>query len=84
MYECCCSQGRVLNFHLFLFFVFLDGMRWTLTSHLLQVLLGQWETNGFDDVMKINIRLHNYPESSISLKNLRAAYIGRPLSHSSE
>ncbi|CAN7002305.1 unnamed protein product [Brassica rapa subsp. trilocularis] len=42
-----------------------------------KVLLSQWETNGFDDVMKINIRLHNYPESSISLKNLRAAYIGK-------
>ncbi|XP_024014999.1 probable DNA helicase MCM8 [Eutrema salsugineum] len=42
-----------------------------------KVLLGQWETNDFDNVMKINIRLHNYPESSISLKNLRAAYIGK-------
>ncbi|KAF8069353.1 hypothetical protein N665_1141s0014 [Sinapis alba] len=42
-----------------------------------KVLLSQWETNDFDNVMKINIRLHNYPESSISLKNLRAAYIGK-------
>lgn len=25
---------------------------------------------------KINIRLYNYPESMIALKNLRAAYIG--------
>ncbi|VVA97025.1 unnamed protein product [Arabis nemorensis] len=42
-----------------------------------KVLLGQWETNEFDNVMKINIRLHNYPESSISLKNLKATYIGK-------
>lgn len=27
--------------------------------------------------MKINIRLHNYPESMIALKNLKAAYIGK-------
>lgn len=25
---------------------------------------------------KINIRLYNYPESMIALKNLKAAYIG--------
>lgn len=25
---------------------------------------------------KVNIRLHNYPESMIALKNLKAAYIG--------
>ncbi|XP_010464617.1 PREDICTED: probable DNA helicase MCM8 [Camelina sativa] len=42
-----------------------------------KVLLGQWETNEFEKDMKINVRLHNYPESSISLKNLRAAYIGK-------
>ncbi|XP_023641156.1 probable DNA helicase MCM8 isoform X2 [Capsella rubella] len=42
-----------------------------------KVLLGQWESKKFDNVMKINVRLHNYPESSISLKNLRAAYIGK-------
>lgn len=29
-----------------------------------------------EDVVKINIRLHNYPESLIALKNLKAAYIG--------
>ncbi|CAA7013000.1 unnamed protein product [Microthlaspi erraticum] len=46
-----------------------------------KVLLGQWETKDVEN-MKINIRLYNYPESSISLKNLKAAYIGRPLSHS--
>ncbi|CAH2054347.1 unnamed protein product, partial [Thlaspi arvense] len=42
-----------------------------------KVLLGQWETNDFDNVVKINTRLYNYSESSISLKNLRAAYIGK-------
>lgn len=26
--------------------------------------------------MRVNIRLHNYPESMIALKNLKAAYIG--------
>lgn len=31
----------------------------------------------FDDFVKINIRLHNYPESMIALKNLKAAYIGK-------
>lgn len=29
-----------------------------------------------DDDTKVNIRLHNYPESMIALKNLKAAYIG--------
>lgn len=28
------------------------------------------------DITKVNIRLHNYPESMIALKNLKAAYIG--------
>lgn len=28
------------------------------------------------DITKINIRLHDYPESMIALKNLKAAYIG--------
>lgn len=28
------------------------------------------------DCMKINIRLHNYPDSMIALKNLKSAYIG--------
>ena len=27
--------------------------------------------------LKLNIRLHNYPESMIALKNLKAAYIGK-------
>ena len=29
------------------------------------------------DGSKINIRLHNYPETMIALKNLKAAYIGK-------
>lgn len=29
------------------------------------------------DGVKINIRLHNYPETMIALKNLKAAYIGK-------
>lgn len=32
------------------------------------------------DFAKINIRLHNYPESMIALKNLKAAYIDRLVS----
>ncbi|XP_059305736.1 probable DNA helicase MCM8 [Lycium ferocissimum] len=34
----------------------------------------------FDDFLKINIRLHNYPQSMIALKNLKAAYIDRLVS----
>ncbi|KAJ8538310.1 hypothetical protein K7X08_014850 [Anisodus acutangulus] len=34
----------------------------------------------FDDFVKINIRLHNYPQSMIALKNLKAAYIDRLVS----
>ncbi|KAL9228028.1 hypothetical protein vseg_003647 [Gypsophila vaccaria] len=33
-----------------------------------------------DPHLKINIRLHNYPESMIALKNLKAAYIDRLVS----
>lgn len=36
----------------------------------------KWDSNILEDVAKINIRLHNYPESLIALKNLKAAYIG--------
>lgn len=32
--------------------------------------------NKFDDDMKIHVRVYNYPESLIALKNLKAAYIG--------
>ena len=41
-----------------------------------QVLLTKWEKFKLDDNAKINIRLHNYPESLIALKSLKAAYIG--------
>lgn len=41
------------------------------------MFLSKCEDNFLDDGMKINIRLHNYPESMIALKNLKAAYIGK-------
>ncbi|KAJ0088164.1 hypothetical protein Patl1_32036 [Pistacia atlantica] len=44
-----------------------------------KVLLTKWE-NQLEDEMKINIRLHNYPESVIALKNLKAAYIDKLVS----
>nr|GEU65863.1 probable DNA helicase MCM8 [Tanacetum cinerariifolium] len=34
----------------------------------------------WDESAKVNIRLHNYPESMIALKNLKAAYIERLVS----
>ncbi|KAJ6699115.1 DNA HELICASE MCM8 [Salix purpurea] len=42
-----------------------------------KVFLSKCEDNFLDDGMKINIRLHNYPESTIALKNLKAAYIDK-------
>ncbi|KAG8648488.1 hypothetical protein MANES_08G003200v8 [Manihot esculenta] len=44
-----------------------------------KVLLTKWE-NILEDGTKINIRLHNYPESMIALKNLKAAYIDKLVS----
>lgn len=41
-----------------------------------QVLLSKGENDSMEGCAKINIRLHNYPESMIALKNLKAAYIG--------
>lgn len=32
--------------------------------------------NMLGDGVKVNVRLHNYPESMIALKNLKAGYIG--------
>lgn len=32
--------------------------------------------NNLEDVRKILVRLHNYSESMLVLKNLKAAYIG--------
>ncbi|XP_061965165.1 probable DNA helicase MCM8 isoform X2 [Populus nigra] len=45
-----------------------------------KVFLSKCEDNFLDDGMKINIRLHNYPESMIALKNLKAAYIDKLVS----
>ncbi|KAL2489415.1 minichromosome maintenance 8 [Forsythia ovata] len=42
---------------------------------LFKVLFSNGENDGMDGCAKINIRLHNYPESMIALKNLKAAYI---------
>ncbi|KAK2647711.1 hypothetical protein Ddye_015200 [Dipteronia dyeriana] len=44
-----------------------------------KVLLIQSE-NKLEEGAKINIRLHNYPESIIALKNLKAAYIDKLVS----
>ncbi|XP_070037969.1 probable DNA helicase MCM8 isoform X4 [Nicotiana tomentosiformis] len=45
-----------------------------------QVFFEKLGDESFDDFVKINIRLHNYPESVIALKNLKAAYIDRLVS----
>eukprot|EP00268_Persea_americana_P053269 TRINITY_DN6019_c0_g1_i1.p1 TRINITY_DN6019_c0_g1~~TRINITY_DN6019_c0_g1_i1.p1 ORF type:complete len:780 (+),score=167.53 TRINITY_DN6019_c0_g1_i1:142-2481(+) len=44
------------------------------------VLSSKWKNHQFEAEEKINIRLHNHPESTIALKNLKAAYIGRLVS----
>ncbi|KAK4798089.1 hypothetical protein SAY86_030415 [Trapa natans] len=38
------------------------------------------EYSRIEDIVKINVRLHNYPESMIALKNLKAAYIDKIIS----
>ncbi|KAK2977599.1 hypothetical protein RJ640_007235 [Escallonia rubra] len=45
-----------------------------------KVLLTKWDYSLLEDCDKINIRLYNYPESMIALKNLKAAYIDRLVS----
>ncbi|GAV82272.1 MCM domain-containing protein, partial [Cephalotus follicularis] len=45
-----------------------------------RVLLTKWENKKLEDRMSVNIRLHNYPESMIALKNLKAAYIDKLVS----
>ncbi|XP_024188305.2 probable DNA helicase MCM8 [Rosa chinensis] len=45
-----------------------------------KVLLTQWESDRMEDDIRVNIRLHNYPESMIALKNLKAAYIDKLVS----
>ncbi|XP_058110155.1 probable DNA helicase MCM8 isoform X2 [Magnolia sinica] len=43
-------------------------------------LLPKWKDCQLEDETRINIRLHNHPESTIALKNLKASYIGRLVS----
>ncbi|OWM82376.1 hypothetical protein CDL15_Pgr001950 [Punica granatum] len=45
-----------------------------------KVLMAKQADSRFQDGMKINIRLYNYPESMIALKNLKAAYIDKLIS----
>ncbi|OVA18173.1 Mini-chromosome maintenance [Macleaya cordata] len=45
-----------------------------------KILLPKWVNCESEGGVKINIRLHNYPESMIALKNLKAAYIGKLVS----
>ncbi|EXC16277.1 DNA replication licensing factor MCM8 [Morus notabilis] len=51
-----------------------------LSAAVHKVLLTKWEKYHMDDDTKVNIRLHNYPESMIALKNLKAAYIDKLVS----
>lgn len=45
-------------------------------SSLKQVMRTNWAPK-LEDVAKVLIRLHNYSESMLALKNLKAAYIGK-------
>lgn len=45
-------------------------------QHCKQVLIATWESDQLEDGAKVDIRLHNCPETMIALKNLKAAYIG--------
>ncbi|XP_062165844.1 probable DNA helicase MCM8 isoform X2 [Alnus glutinosa] len=45
-----------------------------------KVMLTIWEKNKLEDGAKVIIRLHNYPETMIALKNLKAAYIDKLVS----
>ncbi|KAF3442091.1 hypothetical protein FNV43_RR16007 [Rhamnella rubrinervis] len=67
------------------FFVFLDDKPKIALSCMSaavhkQVLLTERVNNKLEDVIKVNIRLHNHPESVIALKNLKAAYIDKLVS----
>ncbi|XP_054802072.1 probable DNA helicase MCM8 isoform X2 [Prosopis cineraria] len=42
-----------------------------------KVLITKWESDQLEDGAKVDIRLHNCPETMIALKNLKAAYIVR-------
>ncbi|GAA0156192.1 DNA metabolism protein [Lithospermum erythrorhizon] len=45
-----------------------------------KVLFMSNQKNGMENLGKVNIRLHNYPESMVALKHLKAAYIDRLVS----
>ncbi|KAK7337029.1 hypothetical protein VNO77_17587 [Canavalia gladiata] len=45
-----------------------------------KVLLSQWENDNPELGAKVDIRLHNCPETMIALKNLKAAYIDKLVS----
>ncbi|RVW98802.1 putative DNA helicase MCM8 [Vitis vinifera] len=45
-----------------------------------KVLSTNWDDNRLEDGVKINIRLHNHPETMIALKNLKSAYIDKLVS----
>ncbi|XP_062117205.1 probable DNA helicase MCM8 [Humulus lupulus] len=45
-----------------------------------KVLLNKWDKSELEDGTKVNTRLHNYPQSLIALKNLKAAYIDKLVS----
>ncbi|MCD9641047.1 DNA replication licensing factor mcm8 [Datura stramonium] len=51
-----------------------------MSAALHKVFYSKLGDESFDDFVKINIRLHNYPQSMIALKNLKAAYIDRLVS----
>lgn len=77
MHECCSSQSNCLDSP-----VFIPSCRDLSACEFLrfvcwkQVLMDREERNLLDDGLKVNIRVYNYPESLIMLKNLKAAYIG--------
>ncbi|KAL5546223.1 hypothetical protein UlMin_005910 [Ulmus minor] len=52
----------------------------SLSAAVHKLLLNKWDKKQLDDEFKVNIRLHNYPESMIALKNLKAAYIDKLVS----
>ncbi|TKY62184.1 DNA helicase MCM8 [Spatholobus suberectus] len=45
-----------------------------------KVLLSKWENDNLELGAKVDIRLHNCPETMIALKNLKAAYIDKLVS----
>ncbi|KAK2349439.1 minichromosome maintenance [Trifolium repens] len=45
-----------------------------------KVLLSEWENDKLELTAKVDIRLHNCPETMIALKNLKAAYIDKLVS----